>query len=281
MHWLIAPFVLVARVARRFGAERCAQTAAALSFATLLGLVPMLAIGAVLIESLPFGINLGSTLEKFILGTLLPDKAGAVIAKHLGQFAHRAERVTWIGLGMLAATAVMQMLTIEHAFNAIWRVRKRRPWLKRLALHLLALLAGPLVFGGALASITYLAGASFGFIDESGWLRVLFSQAIPLAFLALLFGLLYWALPNRPVSRWHAGLAGMLAALAFVGMQRLFALYVVKFPTYTLIYGAFAAMPIFLLWLYLSWSVILLGALLTAELPDAGGRRNQGGARLL
>lgn len=272
MHWLIAPLLVVTRVVRRFNGERCAQTAAALSFATLLGLVPMLALAAVLIENLPFGINLGSALEKFILSTLLPDKAGAVIAKYLGQFAHRAERVTWVGLGLLAITALMQMLTIEHAFNAIWRVSKTRPWLKRLALHLLALFAGPLVFGAALASITYLAGASFGLIDEPNWLRVAFFQAMPPTFLALMFGLLYWALPNRPVLRWHAGFSGILAALAFVGMQRLFALYVVKLPTYTLIYGAFSAMPIFLLWLYLSWSVILLGALLTAELPALGRR---------
>jgi membrane protein len=270
MHWLSAPFLLVVRVARRFNDERYAQTAAALSFATLLGLVPMLAVGAVLIENLPFGISLGSTLEKFVLSTLLPDKAGAVIAKYLGQFAHRAERVTWIGLGLLATTALMQMLTIEHAFNAIWKVKRRRPWFKRLALHLLALFAGPLVFGAALATITYLASASFGLINELTWLRVSFFQVMPPIFLAVLFGLLYWALPNRPVSGWHAGFSGMLAALALVGMQRLFALYVVKFPTYTVIYGAFAAMPIFLLWLYLSWSVILVGALLTAEVGNLG-----------
>lgn len=267
MHWLIAPLLLIARVARRFGGERCAQTAAALSFATLLGLVPMLAVAAVLIENLPFGISLGSALEKFILSTLLPDKAGTVIAKYLGQFAHRADRVTWVGLALLAVTALMQMLTIEHAFNAIWKVKKRRAWFRRVALHLLALCAGPLAFGGALASITYLASASFGLVDEPRWLRVAFSQALPLVFLALLLSLLYWLLPNRPVSRRHAGFAGVLAALVFIGMQRLFALYVVKFPTYALIYGAFAALPIFLLWLYLSWSVILLGALLTAELP--------------
>jgi len=232
----------------------------------------MLAVAAVLIENLPFGINLGSTLEKFILGTLLPDKAGTVIANYLGQFAHRAEQVTWIGLGMLAATALMQMLTIEHAFNAIWRVKQHRSWFRRLVLHVVALCAGPLVFGGALASITYLASASFGLVDEPRWLRDAFFQISPPVFLAALLGVLYWALPNRAVSRWHAGISGLLAALAFVGMQRLFALYVVKFPTYTLIYGAFAAIPIFLLWLYLSWSVILLGALLTAELPAIGRR---------
>jgi membrane protein len=272
MHWLTAPFRLVGSVARRFGDERCAQTAAALSFVTLLGLVPMLTVAAMLIEHLPFAINLGANLEKFILGTLLPEKAGVVIANYLGQFAQRGGQMTLIGLGVLATTALMQMLTIEHAFNAIWKVKKQRPWLKRLALHLLTLLAGPLVFGGALASTTYLASVSFGLVDGSGWAQVIFSQTMPLIFLAALFGLLYWILPNRPVSRWHAGFAGVLAALAFVGMQRLFALYVVKLPTYTLIYGAFAAMPIFLLWLYLSWSVILIGALLTAELPKVLSR---------
>jgi membrane protein len=136
-------------------------------------------------------------------------------------------------------------------------------------LHLLTLLLGPLVFGGALASITFLATVSFGLVDEPRWLRIAFSETLPLAFLVLLFSLLYWALPNRPVSRWHAGIAGSLAALAFVGMQWLFALYIVKLPTYALIYGAFAVVPIFLLWLYLSWSVILIGALMTAELPNA------------
>jgi membrane protein len=270
---LAAPFRLIACVARRFGNERCAQTAAALSFSTLLGLVPMLVVGAVLIETLPFGIKLAAALEKFLLATLLPEKAGVVIAKYLGQFAQRADRVTWIGLGALAVTALLQMLTIEHTFNAIWKVRKRRPWLRRLGLHLLALLAGPLVFGGALASIAYLASVSAGLADEPPWLRLLFSQVVPLIFLAGLFSLLYWALPNRPVSRWHAGLSGSLAALAFVGMQRLFALYVVKFPTYALVYGTFSAIPIFLLWLYLSWTVILVGALLTAELPSRAWRR--------
>ena len=264
---ILAPFRLTVQVARRFRAERYAQTAAALSFATLLGLVPMLVVGAALIEILPFGIKLSAALEKFLLATLLPDRAGEVIAKHLGQFAQRAGRVTWIGLAVLGVTAMLQMLTIERAFDAIWKVRKQRPWIKRLGLHLLALLLGPLVFGGALASTTFLATTYFGLIDEPRWVRLAFSETLPLLFLALLLSLLYWVLPNRPVSRWHAAFSGSLAALTFVGMQRLFALYVVKLPTYTLIYGAFAAVPIFLLWLYLSWSVILVGALITAELP--------------
>lgn len=264
---ILASFHLVGRMLRRFRDERYAQTAAALSFTTLLGLVPMVVMGAVLIESLPFGIKLTAALEKFLLSTLLPEKAGAVIAKYLGQFVSRAGRMTWIGLGVLLATALMQMLTIEHAFNAVWKVRKRRPWLKRLGLHLLALLAGPLAFGAALASITTIATYSFGLLDEPGWLEIATSQVLPVLFLACLLTLLYWVLPNRPVHLGHAIFSGALATACFFGMQRLFTLYVLKFPTYTLVYGAFSAIPIFLSWLYLSWSVILIGALLTAELP--------------
>lgn len=270
---LLAPIHLAASIVRRFRAERYAQTAAALAFTTLLGLVPMLVMGAALIESLPFGIKLSAALEKFLLDTLLPEKAGVVIAKYLGQFAHRAERMTWLGLATFGLTALIQMLTIEHTFNSVWRVRKHRPWLKRLGLHLLALLAGPLIFGAALASITYLATLSFGIIDEPRWMRIVFSQVLPLVFLASLFSLLYWALPNRPVRLLHAGLSGGLAALAFLGMQRLLALYVLKFSTYASVYGAFSAIPIFLIWLYLSWLVILIGALITAELPAMGRSR--------
>jgi len=260
---------LVRNVVRRFGAEHYAQTAAALSFATLLGLVPMVVVGAALLEWLPFGVKLSAVLERFLLDTLLPEKAGQVIAKHLAAFAQRAERVTWIGLAFLTVTALMQMLTIERSFAAIWKVKKPRPLVKRVGLHLLTLLLGPLAFGSALASTTYLATVSFGWVADARWMRLLFSEALPPFFLALLFGLLYWALPNRAVSRWHAAFSGILTALAFVGMQRLFALYIVKLPTYALIYGAFAALPIFLLWLYLSWTVILIGALITAELPHS------------
>lgn len=261
------PIRLLFNVVRRFNAEHYAQTAAALSFVTLLGLVPMVVVGVALIEWLPFGIKLSTALEQFLLATLLPEKAGKVIASYLGEFAQRAGRLTWIGLAVLGITALLQMLTIERSFDAIWKVKKPRPWLKRLGLHLLTLLLGPLVFGGALASTTYLATVSFGWIDEPRWVRLAFTEILPVIFLAALFGLLFWALPNRAVSGWHAGLAGLLTALAFVAMQRLFALYVVKLPTYTLIYGAFATIPIFLLWLYLSWTVILVGALVTAELP--------------
>lgn len=270
MRWLLAPFLVVVRVVGRFRAERMAQTVAALSFATLLGLVPMIAVGVGLISQLPYAGGMSAALEKFLLANLLPEKAGVVIAKYLGQFAHRAERVTLIGLGALAATAVMQMLTIEHAFNAIWKIKAHRPLLRRIAMHAVALLLGPVVFGASLGFISFLASASFGLVDEPAWARAMFFRVLPVAFMALLFALLYWAVPNRPVARRHALAGGLLAALGFVAMQRLFGLYIANFPAYTVMYGAFAAIPTFLVWLYLSWGVILFGALVVAELPRLG-----------
>jgi membrane protein len=266
---LLAPFRLVIRVVSRFRAERLAQTAAALSFVTLLALVPMIAVAASLIDNLPFAGGIGVALEKFLLANLLPDKAGAVIAKYVGQFAGRAEKMTLIGIAALGATAVMQMLTIEHAFNAIWKIKSPRPMVKRLIMHALALALGPLVFGSSLAATTYLTGVSLGLVAEPPWLTTLIFRVLPLAFLAGLFALFYWAVPRKVVVGWHAILGGILAAAAFAGMQRLFGQYVIEFPTYTLVYGPFAAVPIFLAWLYMSWTVILGGALVTAELPGS------------
>lgn len=268
MH-ILAPVNLIAAIVRRFRNERLAQTAAALSFATLLGLVPMIVVAASLIDRLPFAAGIASALERFLLANLLPDKAGAVIAKVVGQFADRAGQVTLIGVGALAATALMQMLTIEHAFNVIWKIKAPRSLLRRLVIHVVVLLLGPLMFGVGLVGVTYLVGASIGIVEEAPWVATFVFRATSFGILTGLLTLAYWGVPNRAVSAWHAALGGVFAAGGFLAMQKLFAAYVVKFPTYTLIYGPFAAMPIFLVWLYTSWTVILIGALVTAELPKA------------
>lgn len=263
MRSLLLPY----RVFRRFVDERCAQTAAALSFSTLLSLVPMIAMAVAIIARLPFAESLSKALERFLLANLLPDRAGVIIVKYVGEFAHQTAHLTLIGGLALAATALVQMLTIEHAFNAIWQVRENRPLLRRIAMHMLALLLGPLLFGGSLTVTTFIASASFGLVEKPFWVEADFLKAVTFTFMASLFALLYWAVPNRRVIPWHAACGGLLAALGFALMQRLFGLYVAKLPTYTVIYGAFAAIPIFLLWLYVSWSVILVGALVVAELP--------------
>ena len=273
MHPLLLPF----RVFRRFVDERCAQAAAALSFSTLLSLVPMIAIAVLVIVRLPFAEGLSKALEQFLLANLLPDRAGAIIVKHVGEFTRQTQHLPLVGGLALAGTALVQMLTVEHTFNAIWAVRESRPLLRRIAMHMLALLLGPLLFGGSLVVTTFIASASFGLVQEPYWAKADLLRAVTFAFMAAMFALVYWALPNRRVVPWHAACGGLLAALGFALMQRLFGLYVAKLPTYTVIYGAFAAIPIFLLWLYLSWAVILVGALVVAELASRPPNRRGAG----
>lgn len=261
--------LLPVRVVQRFFSERFLQTASSLSFATLLGLVPLVAVVVAIITHFPFATGLSGALEKFLLANLLPDRAGTVIAKYLGQFAHKAERLTWIGALALAGTALIQMATIEHAFNAIWRVNEPRPLGRRIILHLMTLMMGPVLFGGSLAITMFIASVSFGLVNEPIWAGAVFFRTVSVMFTAALFASLYWAVPNRHITWHHAAIGGFIATAGFAGLQRLFEVYVAKLPTYTVVYGAFAAMPIFLIWLYLSWSVILIGALVVAELPQA------------
>lgn len=269
MRWLLAPFRLISRVISRFFEERLTLAAAALSFDTLLGLVPMIAVGLGLSRYFPLAHNFSGVLEKFFITNLLPIRSGPEIANYLGQFALRAQEIPLLGVMALIVTALIQTLTIEQAFNGIWKDKTRRPFFKRLAVHLLVLLLGPVAFGGSLALITFVAGISFGLINELEWMSVIFFRGLPIAFMIVLFALLYWGVPNKHVSRWHALIGGLFTALGFVVLQRLFSLYIVNFSLYSTLYGAFSAVPIFLVWLFLSWVVILVGALVVAELPGA------------
>jgi len=268
---LLTPFRLISRVVHRFRTEKCAQTASALAFTTVLGLVPMIAGAVALISILPFGSGLGDAVQKFLLANLLPDKAGIVIAKYVSQFATKAVRLTWLGALTLGVTAVIQMLTIEHTFNMIWRIRTPRPLIKRIALHIAALLIGPLVFGATLVLITYLVTTSLGLVgDPTDWYASFLVRSLPFLFMVGLFGLLYWGVPNRPIQRSHALFGGVFTAGCMIGIQKLLSLYVKYFSAQAVIYGAFAVVPVFLLWLYLSWMVILIGAYIVAELPQKG-----------
>lgn len=258
--------LLPVRVFRRFAKERFAQTSAALSFATLLSLVPMVAMAAAVISYLPLADNLGQAVQKFLLSYFLPEKAGGIVVRYMAVFAEKAGRLTWLGVIALAVTALTQMLTIEHTFNEIWGVREGRPMLRRVAIHLLALLLGPLLFGLSIAITTFLVTESIGLVDA--WQGATVSVFRVLSFLISvgLLTLLYWKLPNRKVDYPVPLAGGLLAAIAFGIMQWVLGMYLSNVSVYRVMYGAFSAIPIFMLWLYLSWAVILGGALVTADL---------------
>lgn len=256
------------RCISRFREERCAQAAACLAFTTLLALVPLLTVSLALISHFDLLSGLGTALHNFLLANLLPEKAGKVISAYALQFTQKTGRLTVLGTGMLVITALLLMFSIERVFSHIWRVKQKRPLLKRTTIYLAGLVIGPVVLGACIAAASYLLTASLGLVNEPKWMTNFLLKALPALLLAALCGWIYFAMPNRPVSPWHAVAGGVVAALGFILVQRGFAVYVSAFTNYTLIYGAFATLPILLLWLYLSWLVVLAGALTAAVIGE-------------
>ena len=193
--------------------------------------------------------------------------AGKIVTEYMGEFSANAASLTALGIVLLAVTALMLMFTIGDAFNVIWRVRRARPLWRRFLIYFVMLTLGPILVGASITLTSYLVGLSRGWIEGTSFSDRLSLKMVPAGLTTMAFTLLYLIVPNRPVRPLHALIGGVIASVVFELMKRVFAAYVANVPTYSLVYGAFASFPIFLLWLYCSWVVILLGAVITAALP--------------
>lgn len=249
--------------ARRFRADHCAATAASLTFSTLLSLVPFATIALALVSAFPVFEQFTASVKAFLLAHMVPESAGRIITGYTAQFSEKAAQLTALGIALLGAAAFSLMYTINSAFNAIWRVRRPRPWLKRLLAYWAVLTLGPIMIGASLTLTAFMVRVTTG---AANWADILLQHFTPVALTVLAFYLMYAVIPNRRAPRAHALAGALIGALLFELMKRGFAAYIALFPTYTFIYGAFAAVPIFLLWLYLSWIVVMLGAEIAASL---------------
>lgn len=265
------PFADVRRfldmLAERYQANRCALVAGSLAFTTLLSLVPLVTLTIVVFGHFQVFAGLGEELRLFLVQNLLPDKAGRIIATYAVQFSQKAANLTLVGGVMLALGAFSLILTIDREFNQIWGVRHPRPWTVRIPLYWATLTIGPLVAAGAVTASSYVLSTSLGLVDEPAWVRGAALRSAPFVLLVAFFTFLYRAIPNRPVAGAHALMGGVIATLLLALTQKGLALFIASFANFTLIYGTFAALPIFLLWLYLSWVAILTGALVASTLP--------------
>lgn len=266
---------LATMIARRFVDDRLNRVAGSLSFTTTLAVVPLSAVVFAVLSLFPAFQSWLTSTQDFIYGNFVP-ASGAVVQSYLQQLSGRAGRLTAVGLLFLMLTAVMLMATIEDAFNDIWRATRRRKLLHRFLAYWAILTLGPLLVGLGL-SITAQLGVNGSATTGSWWgetLRQLL-RWVPFLFEVLMFMLLYTVVPNVDVRWRHAIVGAMVAALMFEVAKRAFATFIIKFSTYEIVYGALAALPVFLIWLYLSWVIILSGAIVVATLPEwrAAGRK--------
>lgn len=254
---------------RRFGEDSCAKNAAALTYTTLFAVVPVMTVTYAMLAAIPAFSQVGGQIEGFIFDNFVPS-TGAALREYLGRFSSQARQLTGVGVALLIVTAFMLLLNIEKAFNAIWRIRQPRRRISSFLMYWAVLSLGPLLLGAAFVLSTYLTSLSFFSADP---LQVPAHSAVPVWLPLLLsiaaFTLIFVAVPNTRVMLRHALAGGVLVAVLFEGAKACFGLYVALFPSYQLIYGAFAAFPLFLLWIYVSWVIILLGAELVCNLGNS------------
>ncbi|NQW00508.1 MAG: YihY family inner membrane protein [Rhodospirillales bacterium] len=269
----LKPFL--AYVWQRFTDDRCWRMAAGLSYTSLLAIVPLSAIAFSMLAAFPVFEGVKEKFQDALFDNLLPQSAAAM-QEYFNTFVSNTTGLSAVGIVALAVTAVLLMGTIEADLNTIFRVKKARAVVPRLLVFWAMLTLGPLLLGASFSLSTYFFAATewLGVDIFSGSLGLL-TKSLPTVIIVFLLGLFYLAIPNRPVGPRAACIGGLTAGVLFAGLRQVFGWYVATFPTYQNIYGALSVVPIFLVWMYLSWTVVLLGAVLTSSLSEwqnAGGK---------
>ncbi|HET9821615.1 MAG TPA: YihY family inner membrane protein [Burkholderiaceae bacterium] len=267
------PWLDTARTLReRFREDRLGLTASSLTFTTLITLVPLLTVMLAVFSAFPMFGSFQGALEKYFLQNLVPDTIARPVLGALTQFAAKAARMGTVGLVLLVLTALALMLTIDRALNAIWRVRKPRPIAQRVLLYWAGLTLGPLVLGVGLSLTVSVIAYSKRTLGASPAGLGLLLDGVEFMLLAAGMTALYRYVPNTHVRWRHAWAGGLFVAVSLDVAKRVLAWYVAQVPTYSAVYGAFASLPIFLLWIYTAWLIVLWGAVIAAYAPSLSMR---------
>ncbi|MGH1462651.1 MAG: YihY family inner membrane protein [Neptuniibacter sp.] len=250
---------------KQFLSNQGVLNAAALTYTTLFAVVPLMTVSYAMLAAVPSFQGVGQELQGWVFDNFVP-ATGAVVQEYLNNFSSQARKLTAVGVAVLAVTAIMMMKNIEAAFNRIWRVNEPRKGLSSFLLYWAILSLGPILIGLGLVLTSYIASLPFisTATEAVGKGRLL--SMLPTVLSATAFTLMYVAVPNCRVPFKSALIGGVVVALLFETAKRGFTAFVTQFPSYELIYGAFAAVPLFLLWIFISWVIILMGAELTRSL---------------
>jgi membrane protein len=257
-------------LAERFADARLGVSASSLTFTTVLALVPLFVLGLAVFSVFPMFGQFQDTIQRWLVESLVPESIARQVLSYLTQFSSQASRLGTAGLAAVLLSALFLMVTIERTLGQIWRVQRQRPFAQRVLLYWAAISLGPLLLVGSVAITSYVFTASRDVVDElPGFLRWLLDSFEFVLLTACISGL-YFYVPYTRVLWRHAITAGFLVAAALEVAKKGMALYLLEVPTYSLVYGAFAAVPILLVWIYVIWLLVLLGAVLASSLPLLG-----------
>jgi len=252
---------------RRLNEERLQDVAGNLTFTTVLAIVPILTIAFALFTTFPLFTTFRDALEAYFVQSLMPKGVANTILNYLNEFSAKASRLSAVGALFLFVTAIAMFDIVDRSFNQIWRIRRPRPFMQRMVVYWAIMTLGPLLIGGSLTLTTILSPTASSLVQGLPVLSHVLSIFFSIVLTTLAFTLLYLTVPHRLID-WRDALSGGLAAgIAFEVTKYAFTYSITQFPSYRLIYGALAAVPIFLVWIYLCWLITLGGAVLAAALP--------------
>jgi membrane protein len=257
------------RVGERMRQERLSQTAAGLTFTTTLGLVPLATVALAIFTAFPLFKQFRLALQDYFLEALMPASIANTVMQFINGFADKARGMTLLGLAFLVITALAMLFTMERTLNQIWQVRPNKGLAQRMVVAWAVVTLGPVLLGVSLW-LTGLATAKVAGYKTLAGATDMLSWLIPIVLAAAGWAVVYRTVPHTRVQWRHAVIGALAAALLFELAKRGFAAYLTSFGNFRQLYGAFAVVPIFLLWLYLCWLITLAGAVIAALLPTWG-----------
>lgn len=252
---------------RRVKREQIQVVAGYLSYVCLMSLVPLIVVMFSVMTAFPLFSELQDSIEQFVYQNFVPS-AGDVLQQYLTGFVDNASKMSAVAISFLFVAALLLISSIDTTFNKIWRVTDKRRSITSFAMYWMVLTLGPILVGASIALSSYIV--SLVAVDEYDVLGLfdIFLRLLPLLSSIIAFIILYIAVPNKAVPFKFALSGAIVAGVLFELAKKAFALYITAFPSYQVIYGALAAIPIIFLWVYVSWLIVLTGALITVSLQE-------------
>lgn len=273
------PWKITAQTLReRFREDRLGLTASSLTFTSILALVPFFTVVLAVFSAFPMFSRVQEVLQNWLLQSLIPNSISLPVLDYLTQFSAKASQLGLVGFSALIVTALALMLTVDRTLNNIWRVPKLRPLGQRVLIYWAALTFVPLLLGSSLALTSYAISASRGLVETLPNGVQLLINTLQFVVLAGAMAALYHSVPNTRVRWRHAWAGGIFVSVGIELAKKGLAMYLAGVPTYSAVYGTFATLPILLVWIYIAWVIVLLGAVVAAYLPSlmAGVARRSG-----
>lgn len=269
---------LVINVAKAFidhiRSERITVSAGHLAYVSLLSLVPVIMVFFMIMSAFPAFAEVREQLESFIFTNFVPT-AGDVVQDYVANFVSNASGMGAVSIVSLLVVALLLISNIDKTFNHIWRTQAERPLIYTFAIYWMVITLGPFLIGSSIVVSSYLAGLATFAEEYTPGLGTFFLKLVPSLAAIGAFLILYMIVPNRPVRAKYALCGALLATVLFELSKKGFALYVTSFPSYEVIYGAIAVIPILFMWVYVSWIVVLLGAVFTYSITVTCDARDE------